>query len=177
MEMADRVAVDRYSKSCGRKTRGYRLPAKHVISICHGHASIHERTKRKGQVRWPDLQLPFGSGGSISRPRTRFSRPTWRTKPARNKTGADLTDAKSVLQELQAVVPTNPSVPVQPVILAAQEEPGMLDFFRPFPWVLKTHCYHTPEHLIDDLDEQLIGPAEAKVLELRWAKLSRRSGP
>jgi hypothetical protein len=79
-----------------------------------------------------------------------------------------------VLSELQAVVPTNPSVPVQPVILAAQEEPGMFDFFRPFPWVLKTHCYDTPEHLIDDLDEQLIGPAEAKV---SFEGQSRRSGP
>ena len=79
-----------------------------------------------------------------------------------------------MLQELQAVVPTNPSVPVQPVILAAQEEPGMLDFFRPFPSALKTHCYHTPEHLIDDLDEQLIGPAEAKILELRGAKPAKQ---
>jgi len=51
-----------------------------------------------------------------------------------------------------------------------QEEPGMFDFFRPFPWVLKTHRYDTPERLIADLDEQLIGPAEAKVLELRGAK-------
>jgi hypothetical protein len=48
-----------------------------------------------------------------------------------------------VLQELQA--------------LAVQEEPGMFDFFRPFPWILKTHCYDTPEHLIADLDKQLIG--------------------
>ena len=46
---------------------------------------------------------------------------------------ADLTDAKSVLQERQAVVPTNPSVPVQPLILDTQEEPGMFDFFPGTP--------------------------------------------
>jgi hypothetical protein len=79
---------------------------------------------------------------------------------------ADLTDAKSVLQELQEVVPANPSVPVQPIILSVQEEPGMFDHLRRFPWVLKAIRYNTPQQLIADLGE-VIRPAEAKVLELR----------
>jgi hypothetical protein len=78
---------------------------------------------------------------------------------------ADLTDAKSVLQELQAIVPTNPSVPVQPLILATQEEPGMFDFFHRFPWVLKSYRYASPELLIADLSDGVILPAEAKVRE------------
>jgi hypothetical protein len=36
---------------------------------------------------------------------------------------ADISDTKSVLQELQAIVPTNSKPPVQPIILAEQEEP------------------------------------------------------
>ena len=45
---------------------------------------------------------------------------------------ADISDAKSVLQELRAIVPELPSVPVQPVIIASQDEPGMFDFYRGF---------------------------------------------
>jgi hypothetical protein len=80
---------------------------------------------------------------------------------------ADLTDAKSVLQELRAIVPTNPSVPVQPLILATQEEPGMFDFFHRFPWVLKSYRYASPESLLVDLSEDVVAPAETKALDLQ----------
>jgi hypothetical protein len=80
---------------------------------------------------------------------------------------ADLTDAKSVLQELQAIVPHSPKLPVQPIIIAAQQEPGMFDFIARFPWVMKTYCYDDLARLSADLDERVIRPAEAKVLELR----------
>ena len=43
---------------------------------------------------------------------------------------ADISDAKAVLQELRAIVPDLPSLPVQPIILAIQEEPGMSDHYR-----------------------------------------------
>ena len=49
---------------------------------------------------------------------------------------ADISDAKSVLHELRAIVPDIPSLPVQPLIVTTQEEPGMFDFFHKYPWFL-----------------------------------------
>jgi Pentapeptide repeats (8 copies) len=80
---------------------------------------------------------------------------------------ADISDAKSVLQELRAIVPNHPSLPVQPIILAMQEEPGMFDFYRNFQWFLNVHRYASQEQLIVDLGEKVIRPAELKVLDLR----------
>jgi hypothetical protein len=80
---------------------------------------------------------------------------------------ADITDAKSVLQELRAIVPDVPSVAVQTIILEMQEEPGMFGFFRRYPWVLQPYRYDDQEHLLASLKEYVIGPAESKVLELR----------
>jgi uncharacterized protein YjbI with pentapeptide repeats len=73
---------------------------------------------------------------------------------------ADISDTKSVLQELRAIVPDLPSVPVQPVITATQEEPGMFDFFRNFRSFLKVHHYNNQQQLIADLGERVIEPPE-----------------
>jgi hypothetical protein len=73
---------------------------------------------------------------------------------------ADISDAKSVLQELRAIVSGVPSVPVQPVIIATQEEPGMFDFFHSFRSFLKVHHYNNQQQLIADLGERVIDPAE-----------------
>jgi hypothetical protein len=51
--------------------------------------------------------------------------------------------------------------------IAAQQEPGMFDFIARFPWVLKTYCYDDLAQLTTDLDERVVRPAEAKLLELR----------
>jgi hypothetical protein len=80
---------------------------------------------------------------------------------------ADISDAKSVLQELREIVPNLPSLPVQPIIVATQEEPGMFDFYRPFPWFLKAHRYGNQKQLIANLGKQVIAPAERKVKKLR----------
>jgi hypothetical protein len=76
---------------------------------------------------------------------------------------ADITDARSVLQELQALVPINPSLPVEPLILATQHEPGMFDFLKRFPWFLEAVTYHDMGTLLATLDSRVIAPVENAV--------------
>jgi uncharacterized protein YjbI with pentapeptide repeats len=80
---------------------------------------------------------------------------------------ADLSDAKSVLQELQAIVPNSPKLAVQPVIISAQDEPGMFDSIEIYRSVAKTYRYDDLAQLTANLDKWVIRPAEAKVSELR----------
>ncbi len=79
---------------------------------------------------------------------------------------ADITDAKSIPQELMAIVPHLPSVAVQPLLLASQQEYGMFEHFKRFPWVLDTVLYHDQETLLRSLESTVIFPAEQKAKEL-----------
>lgn len=79
---------------------------------------------------------------------------------------ADLTDAKSVLQELRGIVPSRPRLPIQPILLSSQQEPGMFDFFKMFPWVLPTALYANIDELLHSLSDRVIAPAEVKASEL-----------
>ncbi len=74
---------------------------------------------------------------------------------------ADLTDAKSVLQELQRIVPGLPSVPVQPLLAQSDCEPGMFDHLGQFRSVLPIHRYESIVDLLESLDVSVIGPAQA----------------
>lgn len=84
----------------------------------------------------------------------------------------DLTNAKSVLQELRGIVPDFPSVPVQPLILSEQSEPGMLAYFRRFPWFLATIEYDDQRALADKVNE-IIQPADTMATEIK-ADLKQR---
>jgi hypothetical protein len=79
---------------------------------------------------------------------------------------ADITDAKTSLEELQWIVPGSPTLPVQPILLSGQREPGMFDFFRSYPWFLPTVYYDSPDRLLQNPRERVIEPAERRALEM-----------
>ena len=79
---------------------------------------------------------------------------------------ADITDAKSIPQELQRIVPGNPSLPVCPLILSSQYEYAMFKDFLDYPWVLTPYRYDSLERLLASLEEEVIAPAINKVREI-----------
>ncbi|UCF93568.1 MAG: pentapeptide repeat-containing protein [Desulfobacterales bacterium] len=80
---------------------------------------------------------------------------------------ADVTNAKSIPQELQAIVPNLPPVAVQPIIHADGYEYAMFEHFKRYPWVLDVHQYEGQDLLIASLGEKVIEPAEAMTKQLR----------
>jgi hypothetical protein len=80
---------------------------------------------------------------------------------------ADLSDPRSIPQELQAIVPNLPSIPIQPLLLGSQREYSMSEHFKKYPWVLPIQRYDDLSSLLASIEEEIIAPAEAKALALR----------
>jgi hypothetical protein len=76
---------------------------------------------------------------------------------------ADITDPKSIPQELVSIVETMPSLPVQPVLQRGYEPWGMYDHIRRYPWVLALHEYKDRQDLLSAIPDKIIAPAEAMV--------------
>jgi uncharacterized protein YjbI with pentapeptide repeats len=79
---------------------------------------------------------------------------------------ADITDAKSIPQELMAIIPNLPSVAIQPLILNSQHEYGMFEHFTRYPWVLPIYRYTDQASLLRSFNKHVIEPAELKTKEL-----------
>jgi uncharacterized protein YjbI with pentapeptide repeats len=104
----------------------------------------------------------------FEKPKSRDTIETIRTLAGMSKfIIADLTDAKAVVQELQAIVPNLPSVAVRFIIKKSEREPGMFDHIRRFPWVLDgAFEYDNPEEVIESINDNILEPVEAKLREL-----------
>jgi hypothetical protein len=80
---------------------------------------------------------------------------------------ADLTESRFVLQELQAIVPSLPSVPVRLIIRKSEREPGMFDHISRFPWVVAgAFEYESAEEVIGSINDSILEPLEAKLTEI-----------
>jgi uncharacterized protein YjbI with pentapeptide repeats len=84
---------------------------------------------------------------------------------------ADITEPRSIPQELQAIVP-DLAVPVQPLLLEGSTgEYGMFQDLRKYDWVLEVYRYDSLEGLLASLGDKVITPAEAKAKEIQKRRL------
>jgi hypothetical protein len=78
---------------------------------------------------------------------------------------ADITDPRSIPQELVSIVEQLPSLAVQPILLQGGEPWGMYDHIKRYPWVLPVARYQSQEELLGGLAQKVILPTEAWIEE------------
>lgn len=79
---------------------------------------------------------------------------------------ADLTDPRSIPQELTAIIPRLLSVPIRPLLLGGQTEWSMFGDLARYPQVIDPLYYTDDAMLLSRLDSNVIEPAERKAREL-----------
>ena len=85
---------------------------------------------------------------------------------------ADLTEAKSIPQELSHIIPNFPSIPVVPILLESEQEYAMFEHWNGFNSVLKPIAlYKNSSHLIENIDDFILNPVDAWMLEKNKANL------
>lgn len=80
---------------------------------------------------------------------------------------ADLTDPRSIPQELKAIVPALPSVPVQPLLHESQDAYAMFADLGGYASVLPPVRYRDLPQLLDMLAGRVIAPAERRIEEIQ----------
>lgn len=87
---------------------------------------------------------------------------------------ADITQAKSIPQELGRIVPMLPSVPVQPIIQSGAGAYSMFDDFYDWASVLPLFTYRSQKHLLTSLESEVISPATARASEIEKRRKERQ---
>jgi uncharacterized protein YjbI with pentapeptide repeats len=83
---------------------------------------------------------------------------------------ADLTDAKSIPQELERIIPRL-RVPIQSLLHVSEKDAyAMYRDFEDYHWVLPIHRYNDQSTLLRSLQTHIIDPAEQKAQELEKRK-------
>lgn len=80
---------------------------------------------------------------------------------------ADITDARSVPQELYATIRELPSVPVQPLLLKGKPSYGMFSDFESYDWVLPVFTYRNSTHIRQMFRSRILSPIDARLITLR----------
>jgi uncharacterized protein YjbI with pentapeptide repeats len=75
---------------------------------------------------------------------------------------ADITEPRSIPQELVSIVEQLPSVVVQPILKRGHARWAMYDHIARYPWVLPLQRYDKTTHLIRDVHKLIIQPVEAR---------------
>ena len=78
---------------------------------------------------------------------------------------ADITEARSIPQELSQLIPFLPSVPVQPLLLKGRRKYAMFEHWTRYPWVLAVYEYEGLDDIQSEIAEKVIAPAERKLAE------------
>jgi len=69
---------------------------------------------------------------------------------------ADLTDAKSIPQELSIIIPSFPSIPVLPILLKNEQAYAMFEHWERFDSVLPIFYYENQTHLLNNLKAEIL---------------------
>jgi uncharacterized protein YjbI with pentapeptide repeats len=79
---------------------------------------------------------------------------------------ADITNPRSIPQELVSIVQELPSLPIKPLLRYGAKPWEMYDHIKRYPWVLEIYKYRKFNDLLGSLQEKVISPAESKAREL-----------
>jgi len=80
---------------------------------------------------------------------------------------ADITNPKSIPQELVSIVETLPSLPIQPLLENGNEPWGMYDHIKKYPWVLPILNYHNHEELISSFENKIMRISQDRLNKLK----------